>query len=149
MKRKLVRITVWVNLITVCYFVLAYLLAVVSVSDCGIPESILKGVHTDYRFAILQSVPRSFTSYCLAGPPILLMGNQDNWAKHKNGEFGPKAIPKGGEWQLSFVRWRTGWPVFLPYFAFNHFGWHFRVGTRWDDVDQYYTVPTLAFKRSQ
>ena len=62
-----------------------------------------------------------------------------------DGHPGITPLPQRGEWQLSLVQERKGWPIYVPYFAFTtKGGWHFRVGCRWDTVDHYYTYPTLA-----
>lgn len=132
------------------YFLLACFLGVFSRAQCPLPEAIAVGVHTDYRFEFFQSVPRSYTSRCFVSPPILILGNQEHWARDRAGVIGPKPIPRKGEWQLSLVQWRQGWPVILPYFALTTIGgWHFRIGPRWDDIDHYYTFPSFAIKQTQ
>jgi hypothetical protein len=110
-----------------------------------LPPSLRGKAHDDYYFSWLRWIPRSATSWCIDRPPHLILGNQREQSTAPNGARGPKPIPSRGEWQVSAVQLRPGWPVFLPYIAFTTpGGTHVRIGCRWDDVDHYYTFPTLA-----
>lgn len=57
----------------------------------------------------------------------------------------PKPITGLGTWQLSNFPFG---PRFAWYFAFTtKKGLHFRIGARWDDVDNYVEFPSIAIKR--
>ena len=113
-----------------------------------LPEWLRGKTHDDYYLTWTRWIPRSATSWCIKAPPIQLLGNQEGEALAADGTIGPKPIPRPGEWQLSIVQIKKGWPFFLPYFAWTtEQGTHFRLGARWDDVDQYYTFPSIAIAK--
>lgn len=142
MSRRLLRSLLTISAI---YLSIGHLLAFVIIGDCQPYEGAL-GVHQDYYFSFFRGVPRKITTRCLAGLPILLLGNQDYWRETNQG-FSPKPIPRRGEWQLSVTKWRKNCPIFLPYFSFTTTGGiHFRIGSRWDDMNGYFTIPSLALK---
>ena len=97
MKRKIAKLFL-------VYFSLCFVLAVIFAPHCSVPPAIQNGIHTDYRLAFLQTVPRSYTTRCFAGPPIMIIGNQDYWSAGLDGSRGPKPIPRPGEWQLSLTQ---------------------------------------------
>lgn len=99
--------------------------------------------HDDWPWP-LSYVPRAWTSFCrgsFARPPRKLWGTTAS--KFDFPRLGwpfsyPQPIPKPGHWHAA-------WP---PYFALTtSAGWHFRIGARYDDVDLYYTMPSIAFKK--
>jgi hypothetical protein len=101
--------------------------------------------HDDYYFYQMRWIPRSATSWCIPQAPILLLGNQRGRAAALDGRIGPKPVPQPGEWQVSVVQLKRDWPLFLPYVAWTtKDGTHFRFGARWDDIDHYYTFPSIA-----
>lgn len=58
----------------------------------------------------------------------------------------PRPIGEPGSWQFSFF---PQGPWFAMYLAFT-LPWinlHFRIGARWDDVDDYVEFPSIAIKR--
>ena len=104
-----------------------------------LPDHLKHEHHKDWRWPLCY-IPRAWTSWCrgrhFGYPPELLRGNC--WTGKQGIWVYPKPIPQPGQWQLSS-------PF---YFAFTtKAGWHFRFGCRYDDVDFYYTVPSLALKR--
>ena len=104
-----------------------------------------------YLFKPFRWVPWTWTSWCFAEPPIMLLGNQKGrFATRDRSAMGPKPIPEPGEWQFSVVQVRAGIPVwFLPYFACTtQRGNHFSIGCRWDDTDHYYIFPRIAVKNT-
>lgn len=110
-----------------------------------LPKWLQGEAHTDYYLSWTRWIPRSATSWCIDEAPVQLLGNQKEKAVARNGAVGPKPIPGPGEWQMSAVQLKNGWPLFLPYFAFTtKGGTHLRIGCRWDDVDHYYTFPSFA-----
>ncbi|MBI4459997.1 MAG: hypothetical protein HY648_08060 [Acidobacteria bacterium] len=113
-----------------------------------LPEWLRDKAHDDYYVSWTRWIPRSATSWCLEHPPIQILGNQRQRAAAKDGTLGPKPIPLPGRWQVSVVQIKKGWPLFLPYIAWtSKGGTHFRLGARWDDVDHYYTFPSIALAR--
>ena len=129
--------------------------------------------HDDYPWPFSR-IPRSWTSFETIRPPLMILGNQNYWSHFEGGQvvsdldvdylrkrnpvffavYGPKPIPRPGEWQISIVRaefW--GYSIRLPYLAFTtKGGWHFRVGARWTDrtLDSfwnYVTWPSIAIKK--
>ncbi|MBI4160745.1 MAG: hypothetical protein HY506_02445 [Candidatus Yanofskybacteria bacterium] len=113
-----------------------------------LPIPIQKGkLHQDYYFEFLRWIPFAWTSWCFEEPPILIAGNQNYWEKLPGGSAGPKPLPRPGEWQLSIIQIKRGWPLFFPYFSFTtQDGLHFRIGCRWDDIDSYFVLPSFAIK---
>lgn len=107
----------------------------------------LKSLKHDDWF-VLKNVPRGLTAGRFVEPPRMMLGNQHG-VLCRNGRFGPKPIPANGEYQLSLVQVRAGWPFYLPYFAITIHRCHFRIGCRWDDVDHYYVIPSFVPMRWQ
>ncbi len=112
-----------------------------------LPDQLKGKLHEDFFFPSIRWIPRAATAFCFAEPPIKLLGNQNYWEDAKNGELGPKPIPPPGQWQLTVVQVKKGWPLYIPYFALTtKKGTHFRIGCRWDDADNYYVLPSIGFK---
>ncbi|MBI2607390.1 MAG: hypothetical protein HYW51_01030 [Candidatus Doudnabacteria bacterium] len=87
------------------------------------------------------------TARALLEPPTMIFGSRHYLqAMATSGEVGPKPIPANGQWQFSLVRIRKNSWFFLPYIAFTFCSVHFRIGCRWDDVDHYYTLDSIALK---
>lgn len=108
-----------------------------------LPNHLKNKLHADYLVA--RKIPFSATAACFVEPPVQVLGSQNFWAESKSGIVGPKPIPPRGEWQLSLIREKKNWPVFIPYFAITgKDGWHFRIGCRWDDIDHYYVFPSVS-----
>jgi hypothetical protein len=125
------------------YVCVGVLLLTLYQGDECLPQRLKKRLHDDYSLAAFQSLPRSTTCFCLKKPPRLLLGSAD-MAKTPGGLWGPKPIPKPGQWQVSVVPiWG---PFYLPYVAHtSKRAMHFSAGVRWDDVDNYYVAPRLAW----
>ena len=124
--------------------------------------------HDDYPVG-LRWVPRTWTSFPLGAIPHLRYGNQRYWHNPLAGtdwwgdnldssQWGPKPIPRPGEWCLMIVptlvfgiTWR------LPCFSITtKNGWHFRIGlARFSDdysdeekrLYWYSELKTLAVRR--
>jgi len=124
-----------------------------------LPESLRGRLHDDWPWPI-SLIPRSWTVVC--GPdwpeaPELLAGNS-GWTLEDKDRFGHLTneflefygdrfpIPKPKHWFISAVMY--DW-IPLPYFAITFpGGWHFRIGAlRWDDVDKYYEIWTIALHK--
>ena len=134
------------------YMILLYLAALLPderlIGNKCLPDSLKGKSHNDYYLPGTRWIPRSVTSWCMEEPPIQLLGNQKRQAHAQDGTTGPKPIPEAGEWQVSAVQMKKGWPLFLPYVAITtKSGRHFRIGCRWDDVDHYYTFPSIAIAK--
>ena len=97
---------------------------------------ILLQPHIDWPWPF-RWVPRRWTTF-VGMPPRMLWGNAPKiphpWADGRGGGWEtwiPKPIPDPGQWWI-------GTP---PYLAFQTSGgWYFRIGFRYDDVDQYFTL---------
>jgi hypothetical protein len=128
--------------------------------DSALPPHLRGKRHWDFPPG-LKWVPRGWTAFKW-GAPVLMSGNpklieQGNGFfsptiyKHKNGtyEAAPKPINPPGTWQVSRFP-DAPWPLNkIPlYFAFTKKnGRHFRIGARWDDVDDYVQFPTFASRK--
>lgn len=125
-----------------------------------LPERIRVGIHTDYTIAVTQRIPRNVTSFCLcdvAAPQALISSNgtvfvcpfkpgSTNVRTYSEGS--PMPIPVPGEWHVAVMKIREDIPWYVPYVTFTtNQGWHFRLGIRWDDVDNYYVFPSAAWHR--
>jgi hypothetical protein len=107
-----------------------------------LPSHLARREHDDYMIPGLAQMPRAWTTFDW-GEPRLILGNQ----KHKlNGA--PKPIGERGSFQLSLYPNLPPPFCWIPaYFAFTlSNGVHFRLGARWDDVDDYTVVPSVAVK---
>lgn len=110
----------------------------------ALPPHLRDRPHEDYPPG-LRWVPRAWTAYQW-GTPILWKGNLKNGSDFASFILRiPKPITAPGTWQLSRfpeAPWYARW-----YFAVTfRNGWHFRAGTRWDDVDHYDEWPAVAVK---
>lgn len=141
---------IYATVLEILYFALIYGVALLPQerligSQCLPPHLQDKG-HQDYLIG--KWIPRSATSACFVEPPVMLLGSQKSSSPAPNGESGPGPIPERGTWQFSSVRIKRGVPLFLGYFAITtENGWHFRFGCRWNDVDHYYTFPSVSLKK--
>ena len=121
-----------------------------------LPKHLRDHLHDDWPWPI-NLIPRSWTVVC--GPdwpeaPELLAGNS-GWTSEDRDRFGHLPdeffekykdrfeIPKPGFWVITAVMYDY---IPLPYFAITFKNnLHFRVGAlRWDLVDSYFEVGTLA-----
>jgi len=147
-KRKVLKLIIGVIL---GYLVLIYLLALLPseklVGRGCLPEHLKERLHDDYDIPGTKWIPFAATSFCFVEPPIQILGNQDFNYPGLNNKMGPKPIPLPGQWQFTIVQEKKGWPLYLPYFAFTTKGGiHFRIGARWDDIDNYYVFPSFGIK---
>ena len=116
------------------------------------PEpAIFNKPHNDWPWP-LKWVPRRWTSFYLGRKaPVKVLGSQREMVVAPGFDrAGPKPIPEIGAWQLT--RFPGLWAPFrwIPlYFAVTFkSGRHFRLGLfRWDDVDGYFTVFTIATRK--
>ena len=124
-----------------------------------LPLSMRGRKHDDWGFPPLTWVPRGWTVVCGKNwpePPLLLLGDS-GWKKEYYAELqhhspvfidlhGSKfPIPRPHHWLITSVKYRGFLPIF-PYLAITFTRWHFRIGLmRWDDVDHYYQMWTIAF----
>ena len=128
-------------------------------------------VHDDWLLG--SFINRKYTSFCNFKAPVIFFGNQRYWSAFNRelhtkiwqyselgdlptqvGEYkldwGPKPIPRPGEWQFSVVT--VDYPrlptLGLPYLAFTtKYGVSFRIGARWTDgYPSYVQYPSIAIK---
>lgn len=107
-----------------------------------LPPHLAHRDHWDYP-GPLQWVPRGWTTYGW-GKPAMVLGNQDH---ERDGA--PMPIGEQGSFQISVYPDLPAPFCWLPvYFAFTlPNGVHFRLGARWDDVDSYVNLPSVAIKK--
>lgn len=108
----------------------------------ALPAHLKDKLHWDWPWPF-NKVPRAWTSFDW-GKPRMLLGNQ------KEVRAGaPAPIGEAGSWQISRFPDAPGILKYLPiYFAATlKSGRHFRVGARYDDVDDYTNFPTFASRK--
>jgi len=125
-----------------------------------LPKHLKNRRHWDYIWPLLL-IPRWVTSWDW-GVPQMMWGDQietrsvvvESWEPKKHyWRFqrmeGPAPIGERGSWQISRYPTASWFLRRLPlYFACTtRSGVHFRIGARWDDVDDYVTFPVIAIKR--
>lgn len=143
MKKRLWKYSKRILYVCAGYIALVYLTILLSpeirMNADELPNSIAQNEHGDYKLWGTHWIPRTLTSMHFVEPPYVLVSNQADPTK---------PVPEKGAWQLTAVQVKKGWPLFLPYFAFTSAsGIHFRAGCRYDDVDHYYTFPSIALKK--
>ncbi len=107
--------------------------------DSALPPHLQGTKHWDW-WGPFKKVPRGWTSFNW-GKPKLLAGNQK-----ETRQGAPAPIPEAGSWQLSRFPNAPGLLKYLPlYLAITlKSGRHYRIGARFDDVDNYTTMPVFA-----
>lgn len=136
----------WIKYLVVFYFSLGFLTALLFGGGNCLPPHLANEGHSD-RVLGFRWMSRELTARCLVQPPIPLITSRNfPLSLARNGVYGPKPIPGPNQMQVSLVQVREGWPFFLPYLAVTAQRLHFRIGVRWDDVDHYYTLDSIALK---
>lgn len=117
--------------------------------NSALPENLKGKKHWDWPWPF-SLIPRGWTAFEW-GMPKIVFGNQKT--SKVDGAIPTKhPLPIGEErsWQLS--KFPLG-----PWYAW-YFAWsgkrgkdgkfrHFRIGARWDDVDNYVQFPSIAFRK--
>jgi hypothetical protein len=131
-------------LLVLIYFLAGFILAMLD--ETCLPKHLEYTTRTDYYFRIVRWIPRNTTSRCLVEPPQMIFGSKDHRrSKSGRGIVGPSPIGERGQWQMSAVQVRKGWPFYFFYFAATtEAGMHYRIGVRWDDVDDHYIIFSIA-----
>lgn len=113
-----------------------------------LPEKLQEARHWDWPWP-LSLIPRAWTSFDW-GPPKQIAGDQMLRAE---GGY-PKPIGEPRSWQLSVYPGAPWWAKpFAWYVAYSGKAGkdgnyrHFRLGTRWDDVDNYCTILSIASRK--
>lgn len=110
--------------------------------DSALPPHLRGALHTDWPWPF-SKIPRGWTAWAW-GRPVLISGNTTEF----NGGR-PKPIPRHGEWaffEFPDAPWYWAWAAWG--FAFTlASGRHFRIGARWDDVDDYVEWPSIASRK--
>lgn len=108
-----------------------------------LPPHLRSRDHWDYP-GPLQWVPRSATTFGW-GRPSQMVGNQkalQDGAPKPIGERGSFQVSRYPDLPVPFC-WL---PVYMAFTLPN--GVHFRLGARWDDVDSYTNIPSVAIKKN-
>ena len=126
------------------YFFVGCIIALFS--DNCLPSKLQDKKHCDYSIEFFQRISRNFTSRCLAGPPVMILGSNTHDKRFgPNDLSGPSPIGNRGQWQISMIQVERGLPFYFLYFAWtSQNGIHYRIGTRWDDIDGYFTIFSVA-----
>ncbi|GEM_PF-3364971 len=144
------RVIKWGSRSMLLYLFASYAIAYIWGGSHALPSTLQDKTHTDFTISFMQWVPRAWTARTLVEAPFMILGSKDHpTALGKNGTRGPKPVSREGEWQISVVQVKQGLPFYLPYVAFGACGYHWRIGTRWDDVDHYYIVFSVARRKLQ
>lgn len=115
----------------------------------ALPEKLRGTKHWDFPPG-LRWIPRAWTSYQW-GKPKMLLGNQKEVRKDA-----PAPIGEANSWQLSFYPAAPWWAKLtgLAFYAAYSGGRgedgkfrHYRIGCRWDDVDSYSTILSVASRK--
>lgn len=142
-------VVVWIALLGFRIYYLKPVMKIAGNRSC-LPAHLQTRTHTDWEYK--KHTPWHANVVCDNGAPQLIWGNQDYWAMAENKKFGPKPVPRPGEWQISRKTFQTAeGPRHLYYFAITKhvYGqwFHFRLAEfRWDDVDNYYVFFSTASK---
>jgi hypothetical protein len=117
-------------------------LALLLPSTRHLPPNLAPRPHDDYMIPGLSLIPRGWNTFNW-GQPGLIVGNQTSFLNDS-----PKPIGERGSFQVSSYPQLPIPFCWLPaYFAFTlPNGTHFRLGARWDDIDDYTVVPSVALK---
>lgn len=107
-----------------------------------LPKHLKNKQHWDWPWPF-SKIPRSWTAFDW-GKPKLVAGNTTNMV-----DGHPKPIPNAGEWIVIrfpkapfYWKW-AAWGIAVT----QKNGWHFRIGARWDDVDNYCQMPSFAIRK--
>jgi hypothetical protein len=106
----------------------------------ALPKGLQYKTHWDYPLG-LKWIPRCWTSFNW-GLPKQVLGNQ---TRKSNFYDCPSPIGERGTWQFSI--YPRAWYVLPLAWSFSMRttgGWNFRLGARFDDVDNYCTWPNAA-----
>jgi hypothetical protein len=105
--------------------------------------------HWDWPWPF-KYIPRGWTAFKWGLPTMKWCHIPDGKDWYIDTAFHPKPITSPGTWQIS--RFPNG-PWFAWYFAYSGRRGpdgkyrHFRIGARWDNVDNYVEFPTIAMRR--
>lgn len=109
----------------------------------------LKGKrHFDYIWPLCY-IPRAWTSYMLCQPPRVICGNNIRDWTARVYDIGTDT-EKCGVDPVQKMPW--AWVFSYPFHftcTFGKSGYYFRIGARWDSVDEYYTIPALNLGKTQ
>jgi hypothetical protein len=133
-------------LAVVMYLNVGYIVAIRSGDGNCLPPHLRDKKHTD-RVWFKRWMSRNWTSRALVEPPVMIFGSSGHeMSVARNGKSGPNPISRSGGWQFSVAHVKEGSFFYLPYFAITIKRVHFRIGTRWDDIDHYFTLDSLSLK---
>jgi len=111
-----------------------------------LPDHLKDEIHKDWPFPF-KYVPRAWTSFAWGKPELVHEKNLDPTKDFDRGA--PKPITSRGSFQISVYPdapsyWT--WAAWYVAYTFKD-GHQFRIGARWDNVDNYVTWPTFPTTR--
>ena len=101
-----------------------------------LPPHLQDKLHNDWPWPF-NKISRNTTSFC-GEPPTLVEGDT------------LKPIPRPGQFTRQIANLHPDTPAWVPrtYYAITYAnGIHVRIGTRFDDIDGYYTYPSFTVKK--
>jgi hypothetical protein len=119
------------------------------VPDSALPPGLRGKKHTDWPRPI-QWVPRGLTAYKW-GKPKKILGNQ---VEGRNAA--PAPIGEAGSWQISYYPEAPWWAKITGLAFYAAYSGkkgddgkfrHYRVGARYDDIDNYTTILSIASRK--
>lgn len=129
--------------------------------ESALPAHLKGTLHWDWPWP-LSKIPRAWTSFkwgapeCIADSLLSADMVRVPHSERRGDEFAPKPITSPGTWQFSYYP-EAPWWAKLTGLAF-YVAWsgerkadgkfrHFRLGARWDNVDDYVTILAIATRR--
>lgn len=113
--------------------------------NAALPDNLKGKKHNDWPWGI-RWVPRAWTAFYVPWKPIKMLGNQEPRWIHVHPDhpdqvyavWGYDPVPLNDQWSIQGIK-LFSWLPYLPlYFTVVKFHWHFRIGIRWDSVDDYF-----------
>lgn len=123
--------------------------------NSALPPHLRGKLHWDWPWP-LSRIPRGWTSFNWGAPKKILGSQKEQRFDGESGRWAPSPIGEAGSWQLSYYPAAPWWAKATGLaFYFARSGKrstdgryrHVRLGTRWDDVDDYATILTVATRK--
>lgn len=133
--------------IVVGYFAIGYAVAYLFCNH-GLPPHVVGLPHSDLTIKFFQRMPRTVDARKLDGIPIMVMISKNHPYTCQWGcGCAPKPVSSYGHWQVSMMQVKSYLPFYLPYIAGSYNNTIWRVGCRWDDIDNYFIPLSFAWHR--
>lgn len=108
----------------------------------ALPSHLQDKKHNDWPF-LFSWVSRNWTSFKLTQPPHLICGSKVfDYTSRKFCKTSNRTVHGPDPTQKCAWAWALTWPLHFT-FTFGKTGYYFRIGCRWDTIDEYYTIPAI------